>query len=79
MLADLALPIILATVFTAGAYGIHKAERHADRVTVILGFAFITLAMLDVLALVGHITNDEPGFTSRAVAGPALLRIYPGG
>ncbi len=71
MLEGLTLPIVLAIVFTAGAYAIHRAERHAERITAILSFALVTFAVLFGISLADHFGRSEPGSTWRAIAASA--------
>lgn len=53
MLIDLTLPIVMASVFTAGWVAIQKLERHAERVGDLLGFLLLLCALLCTAAIVG--------------------------
>lgn len=54
---DLAMPLIVAVVFTLGGYGIVRAERHAEAIGAVLGCVFVNCAVLAVLALLGQISG----------------------
>lgn len=64
-MSSLAVPFVVATVFTLGGYAIVRIKKHADIVGAVLGCTFAVCAMLAVLALLVRVADDG----SRAPAG----------
>lgn len=75
-----AIPLLLATLFTIGCVAIHKAERHAERISDVLGVLFFTVAAFALLAIVAHLSgtghvlaNDLQGQSKLIDQVPATL------
>lgn len=48
---NLTIPLIAATVFTAGGYGILNAKRHAERIEELLVVVFMLCALMAMVGL----------------------------
>jgi hypothetical protein len=70
MLQTLAVPLIVAAVFTLGGYGITKAGRHADELSEFLGALFLIVALLAGVAELVQISTRGPSALPRS----AILR-----
>lgn len=60
MPATLIVPLALATIFTAGGVLIQKLERHAERITGILGVVLLLFSFLDILAVFSRLAYIRP-------------------
>lgn len=56
----LIVPLALATIFTAGGVLIQRLERHAERVTGILGVVLLLFSFLDILAVFSRLADARP-------------------
>lgn len=52
--ATILVPLILASLFTAGCILISKLERYAEHITGVLGSVFVLVAVLATLFLIGR-------------------------
>ncbi|MBP1181490.1 hypothetical protein JOE48_003454 [Methylobacterium sp. PvR107] len=62
MRENLALPLVLAVVFTAGCILIQRLEQYAERVEDVLTLAFLIVAGLSTIALLGRYADGARAF-----------------
>lgn len=62
MRENIALPLVLATVFTAGCLLIQRLEQHAEYVEDVLVSAFLIAATLATIAVLGRYADDAHAF-----------------
>lgn len=58
MLDALIVPLAMAIVFTIGGVAILRLERHAERVTSVLGAALILFSFLDIVAVFSRFADE---------------------
>ena len=57
---NITIPLIAATVFTAGGYGILNAKRHAERIRDSLAAAFMLCAVMAPVAIIAVYAERFP-------------------
>lgn len=61
----LIVPLVLATLFTTGGMLIQRLERHAERITGVLGVVLLFFSFLDILAVFSRFAEAEQHAASR--------------
>ncbi|WP_456684793.1 hypothetical protein [Bradyrhizobium sp. P5_C11_2] len=68
----LIVPLAMAVVFTIGGVAIQRLERHAERITSVLGAALILFSFLDILAVFGRLVDEG----QRHMAQAAIHQVH---